>query len=80
MDEEFPDYHKLLDDMATDPTLITLLDPPTLAATPSASGQKRSRVLPTEGEGELEDIRASGSGILHPANASGPADSMLPPP
>ena len=80
LDEEFPDYQKLLDDTATDPTLVTLPDLPALAATPFASCLKRSRALPTEDEGEFEDTRASGSGIHHPANASRPADPSLPPP
>jgi len=79
-DEEFPDYNKLLEDMATDPTLVTLPDLPSLAATPFASRQKRSRALPTEGEGEFKDTCASGSGSHHPANASGSADPLLPPP
>jgi hypothetical protein len=55
VDEEFPDCHKLLDDMATDPTPVTLPDLPSLAATPSASRLKRSLTLPTEDEGEFED-------------------------
>ncbi len=55
MDEEFPDYQKLCDHMATDPTPVTLHDLPSLAATPTDSGLKRSRTLPTEGEGEFED-------------------------
>jgi hypothetical protein len=66
--------------MATDPTLVTLPDLLSLATTPSASGQKRSRALPTEGEGEFENTRAFGSGIHHSANASGSEDSILPPP
>ena len=40
-EEEFPDYQKHLDDMA--------------APASSVSGQKRSRVNPTEGEGKIED-------------------------
>jgi hypothetical protein len=80
LDEEFPDYQKLLDDMATDPTPFTLPGLPTLAATPSASGQKRSRAFPTEDEGEFEYTRASGSGIHHSVNASSSADPILPPP
>jgi len=37
MDEEFPDYQKLLDDMATDTTPVTLSELPSLAGTPTAS-------------------------------------------
>jgi hypothetical protein len=55
MDEEFPDYQKLLGDMATDPTHVTMHDLPSLTATPSASGLQRSRALLAEGEGGMED-------------------------
>ncbi len=55
MDVEFPDYQKLLEEMATDPTPVTLPDLPSLATTPTASGLKRARALPMEGEGEIED-------------------------
>ena len=55
LDEEFSDYQKLLDDMATDPTPVTLPELPSLAATPTASGLKRAWTLPTEGEGEFEN-------------------------
>jgi len=37
LDEVFPDYQKLLDDMGTDPTLVTLPEIPSLTATPTAS-------------------------------------------
>ena len=37
LDEEFQDYQKILDDMATDPTPVTLPDLPSLGATPNAS-------------------------------------------
>jgi hypothetical protein len=37
MDEELPDYQKLLDDMATGPTPVTMPDLPSLAATSTAS-------------------------------------------
>jgi len=80
MDEEFSNYQKPLDAMATVPTPVTMPDLPSLATTPFDSGLKRSRALPTEGEGEFEDTRASGSGTHHEANASGPADPTLPPP
>jgi len=45
-----------------------------LAATPSASRRKRSRALPTKGEGKFEDARTLGSGTQPVANAAGPAD------
>ena len=80
VDEEFPDYQKLLDDMATDPTPVTLRELPSLATTPTSSRLKRSRTLPTEGEGEFEDTGASGSGTHPAADASGSADPTLPPP
>jgi hypothetical protein len=35
--EEFPDYQKLLDDMAKDPSPVTLPELLSLAATPTAS-------------------------------------------
>jgi hypothetical protein len=76
-DEKFPDYQKLLDDMAADPTLITLAGLPSLAAAPSTSSQKRSRAIPTNGEGEIEDTRASDSGSHQAATTSGPADPAL---
>ena len=77
MDEEFPDYHKLLDDMATEATLVTLRYLLALAATLSASCLKHSRALPTEGEGEFEKTGASGSGIHRTANTLGPAYPSL---
>jgi hypothetical protein len=77
MEEEFPDYQKLLDVMAADPSPIALTCLPSLAAAPSASGQKRSRVIPTEGEGVVEDTCAYGNGDLQAANASGAADPAL---
>ena len=80
LDEEFPDYLKLLDDMATDPTPVTLPDLPLLATSPTASRMKRSRTLPANGEGGFEDIRAFGSGTHPGANVSGSADPNLPPP
>ncbi len=80
LDEEFHDYQKLLVDMATDPTPVTLLDLPTLATNPTASGLKRSRTLLHKGEGEFEDTRASSSGTHHAAEASGSIDPILPPP
>jgi hypothetical protein len=80
MEEEFPDYQKLLDDMATDLTPVTLPELPSLTTTPTASGQKRSRTLPAGGGGEFEDTRASSSGTNHPVNASGSADPILSPP
>jgi len=63
--------------MATDPNPITLTCLPSLAAAPSSSGQKRSRGIPTEGEGKIEDTGASGNGGLQEANASGAADPTL---
>jgi hypothetical protein len=77
LEEEFLDYRKLLDDMAAYPTLVTLICLPSLAAAPSASGQKRSRGIPTESEGEIEDTGTSVSGGLQEANASGAADPSL---
>jgi hypothetical protein len=74
IDEEFPDYQKLLDNMATDPT------PVTLAAAPSASGQKRSRANPAEGEGDNEDIGVYGIGNHQTTDATGTADPALLPP
>jgi hypothetical protein len=38
MDEEFPEYQKLLEDMASDPTHVTLAGLPSRAAAPFASG------------------------------------------
>jgi len=78
--EESPDYHKLLDDIATDPAFVTLRDLLALAFIPFASRQKRSRALPAEGEGEFEGKGAFGSGIHHMANAFGPAGPILPSP
>jgi len=80
MDEELPDYQKLLDDMATGPTPVTMPDLPSLAATSTASWLKRARTLSTEGEGEFEDTGASGSGTHSAANSSGSTDPILPPP
>ena len=37
LDEEFPDYQKLLEDMATCPTLVTLQELPSMAIIPTAS-------------------------------------------
>jgi hypothetical protein len=62
--EEFPDYQKFLDDVAAYPTPVILTCLPSLAATPAASGQNRSRVILTEGEGKIKDICTSGSGDL----------------
>jgi len=78
LDEEFQDYKKLLDDTATDPTPVTLPDLSSLTSTPIASRLKRSRTLPSEGAGEFEDTRASGSGAHSAANASGSVDPTLP--
>ena len=55
VDKEFQDYQKLLDNIATDPTPVTLPDLPSLATTPTASGLKRSRTLPLKGAEEFED-------------------------
>jgi hypothetical protein len=63
--------------MAVDPTPVTLACLPSMAAAPFASGQKRPQVIPTEGEGKIEDIGASSSGGHHAANASGAADPTL---
>jgi hypothetical protein len=79
LDEEFPDYLKLLDDMVTDPSPVTLPELSSLTTTSTAVGQKRSRTLLAGGEGEFEDTRASGSGTHHQVNASGSADTILPP-
>jgi hypothetical protein len=79
MDEELPDYHKLLEDMATYPTPVTLAGLPSLTTAPSTSCQKHSRGIPTAGEGEIEDTGASSSGSHHAANASGAPDPTLPP-
>jgi hypothetical protein len=79
IDEEFPDYQKLLDDMATDPTPVTLPELPSLAANPTVSGLKRSRTLPTEGGEEFEDTGSSGSGTHPEAKALGSADPLRPP-
>ena len=57
-----------------------LLDLKSLAATPDASGLKRSRTLPTEGEREFEGTKASSNGTHPAANASGSTDPILPPP
>ena len=66
--------------MAADPTLVTLAYLPSLAAVSSASYQKRSRVITTEREAEIEDTRAFGSGDNQEANALGAADlAPLPP-
>ena len=78
LDEEFPNYQKLLDGMATDPILVTLHDLPSLAATPSASRLKRSRALPAEGEGGMEDTGASGSGTHHGPNSPNSAPITWP--
>ncbi len=74
LEEELLDYQKLHDDMAANPTHVTLACLQSLAAAPSTSGKKRSRATPTEGEGEIEDARVSGSGGHQAANASGAAD------
>jgi hypothetical protein len=66
--------------MATDPTLVTLLDLTSLTFTTTDLGLKRSRTLRSKGEGEFEDTRAFGSGSHPAANASGSADPILPPP
>jgi len=79
LDEEFPDYQKLLEDMAIDPTPVTMAGVPSLAAAPFALGQKRFRGIPTAREGEIEDTGASSSGSHHAANASGAPDPTLPP-
>jgi hypothetical protein len=63
--------------MAADPNPVTLTCLPSLAATPSVSGQKPSRAIPTEGKGEIEDGGALGSGGLQEANISGIADPTL---
>jgi hypothetical protein len=55
LDEEFHDYQKRLDDMAVNPTPAILAGLPSLAASPFSSGQKLSRVIPTDGEGGIED-------------------------
>ncbi len=80
MDEEYPNYQKLLDGISTDPTPVTLPELPSLATIPTASGLKRSRTLPMKGAGELEDTGACGSGTHPEANVSGSADPTLPPP
>ena len=77
LEEEFPDYQKLLDDMAVDPTAVTLTCLPSLAAVPSVSRQKRYRTIPTEGAGEIEDTGACGIGDLKTANASDAPDPTL---
>jgi hypothetical protein len=66
--------------MGTDPTPVTLPEIPSLAVTPTASGQKRSRTLPAGGEGDLEDTGASGSGTHQTVITGGSVDPTLPPP
>ena len=77
MEEEFSDYQKLLDGMASDPTHVTLTCLPSFATAPSVSSQKRSRVNQTEGEEKIEDKGAFGSGGHQEANASSAADPAL---
>ena len=50
MDEEFPEYQKLLDDMATDPTLVTLPGFSSLAAPPL---RLRPETLPGSSNGGM---------------------------
>ena len=79
-EEEFPDYQKLMDAMAVDPTLFTLPCLLSLAVVPSTSGQKRPRVIPTDGEGDIEHTRAYSSD-MHPATEdTGAAVAALLPP
>jgi len=71
MDEEFPNYEKLLYDMTVDPTHVTLAYLPSMADAPSSSGQKCSRVIPTDGEGDIEDRGSSSTGGRLASDASG---------
>jgi hypothetical protein len=80
MNEEFPEYRKFLDDMATDLTPVTLACLSHMVAAPFTSGQKRSRVIPEGGDGDNEDTRAFGSGGHHTSIAMGTAEPALLPP
>ncbi len=75
-DHKFPDYKKLLDDMAADPTPNTMTCLPSLAVDPSASRQKRSRAALADGVG---DNGAFGSGITSVMGASSAEEAALPP-
>jgi hypothetical protein len=63
--------------LAADPNPSTFACLPSLAAAAFASGLKRSRVIPTEGAGEIEDTGAASSGGHKEANASGAVNPVL---
>jgi hypothetical protein len=77
LDEEFPDYQELMDDMAVDMIPVKLPCLPSMAAAPSASGQKRSSANPADGERDTKDTGASDNGIHHAAGVRGAADAAL---
>jgi hypothetical protein len=76
LEEEFPEYQKLLDNMEVEPTPITLLRLPYFGPAPFDSGQNKRA---GHNEREMQDTGASGSGKDPTDVTTGIADESLPP-
>ena len=73
LEEEFPEYQTLLDNMQVELSPITLPNIPVLGPSPFASYKNtHSRVnLEGEGEGEVEDTSAYGNGTIPSTRTTG---------